>query len=166
MADGKITGRLIRENIHQHANGNTATLYLTLAKSRGSGASDFLTLEVFIDKKQSSKNRVNLLQKIANESTLVEVSYNLKSRTYQDNNGDNVYKKYIQLLEFDILESKQAVKDRLNHHSKKEEIPSETEAPSFDPEASGAFVENNVSENLKDNTPETTDEGKYGNPFE
>lgn len=175
MSDGRITGRLIREHVHHHNNGKTATLYLTLVKARGNAASDFLTLEYFVDESQAAKNKVKLLQKLASESTLVEVTYNLKSRSYKDNSGTNVYKEYIQLQEFEILESKQAVKDRLSHsdegniEEKAKEIKEETHNPtnsSFDPEASGSFIEDVVGENLKDSKPKSTDNGKYGNPFE
>lgn len=174
--DGKITGRLIRHNYYQHQDQETGTLYLTLVKSRGSyrtpqgevnrATSDFLTFEMFIDDTPGAINKLTLLQKLSDENTLVEVTYSLKSTTYNDTNGDRIYKEYKQLHNFEILESKQAVKDRISHQ-KNNIADQETseENTVFDPEEAGAFVQNEVSEHLKQSKPKTTSEGKYGNPF-
>ena len=181
MADGKITGRLIRQNVQQHKNNTSSTVYLTLVKPRGNyrdksgtaqrGESDFLTFEYFMDGSTGAQNRANLLASLAQDTTLVEIDYNLKSRTYMD--GDKkVFMEYKQLINFEILESKEAVKDRLSHQNGTTIAPVEQEEPQestdsfeFNPNEAAAFIEESVSEHLADTSPKSTDDGKYGNPF-
>lgn len=173
MADGKITGRVIRHHLHMHRGKETGTLFITFVKSRGTyrtadnrterAASDFLTFEYFMDGSQAAQNRADLLMELAEQATLVEIEYNLKSRSYTDKNNEKVFKEYKQLQNFDILESKQAVADRLSHRNQPEE--SEESKEVFDPNAAGAFIEQHVEEHLVDHKPTTKDEGRYGNPF-
>lgn len=170
MADGKITGRVIRHHLHLHRGKDTGTLFVTFVKTRKQyrpangeqqqAASDFLTFEYFMDGSPAAHKRVELLQKLADESTLVEIDYNLKSRNYTDKNNEKIFKEYKQLCDFDILEAKQAVEDRLGHKSESEDPPA-----AFDPEKAGAFIEQNVEKHLVTNKQASTTEGKYGNPF-
>lgn len=171
MSDGKITGRVIRHHLHMHNGKSTGTLFITFVKARSQykttlgkpkrATSDFLTFEYFIDDSQAAKNRAELLKKLADESTLVEIEYNLKSRSYEQDN-EKIFKEYKQLVNFDILETRQAVDDRLNNKSEHEAPPAE-----FDPEQAGSYIEQNVEEHLVTNKKPAppTDKGKYGNPF-
>lgn len=171
MSDGKITGRLIRQRLHMHKNNETGTLFITLVKHRGKytdnsgeskrAKSDFLTFEYFMDNSPASQRRTEMLISLVDDRTLVELEYSLKSTTYKDVDNNNVSKEYKQLVDFEILESKQAVKDRVVH----KDVPDPDEA-AFNPDEAGAFIELGVEEHLIGKTPKTKDKGKFGNPFE